>query len=279
MKTQWQKYLAEFFGTFVLVFGGSAALIGVFKLTGGADANYQLFTLLTAPFAFGIALLAGLYAFGETSGGHFNPAVSLALFLDRRLSVLDLVGYWIFQFAGAILASGVLLATFNKAAVKATTTTPGYGKGAAVVFEIVFTAIFVLVIVQVTKSHAFNATALVAIPLTLVAIHFSALLISGASVNPARTLGPAVVTGTWTDIWIYFLCPAAGAILGWLIHSVVVEGDVREDAAGVAEEVKSEIHGGGLAVSDDEPDAAASAWGTESAADEAAGSEGDEPKS
>ena len=118
MKAQWQKYLAEFFGTFVLVFMGSAAVIGVLKLTGSPDANFQLFTLLTAPFAFGIALLAGLYAFGETSGGHFNPAVSLAMFLDRRLSVFDLVGYWIFQFAGAILASGVLLATFDKAAVK-----------------------------------------------------------------------------------------------------------------------------------------------------------------
>jgi len=261
MKAPWQKYLAEFFGTFVLVFGGSAAIIGLFKLSGGQGAPEL--TLLTAPFAFGLALLAGLYAFGETSGGHFNPAVSLALFLDRRLSIVDLIGYWIFQFAGAILASGVMLATFDKAAVKATTTVPGFGKGPAVVFEIVFTAVFVLTILQVTKSGTFGAGALVAIPLALVMIHFAAILISGASVNPARTLGPAVISNTWTDIWIYFLCPAAGAILGWLIHSVVVEGDVRDDASFVKEEVSSELHGGGLAVSDDEPDPSAPSWGTQ----------------
>ena len=261
MKAAWQRYLAEFFGTFVLVFGGSAAIIGLFKLTGG-QGSPEL-TLLTAPFAFGISLLAGLYAFGETSGGHFNPAVSLALFLDRRLGVLDLVGYWIFQFAGAILASGVMLATFDKAAVKATTTVPSYGKGPAVVFEIVFTAIFVLTIVQVTKSGNYGTTALVAIALTLLMIHFAAILISGASVNPARTLGPAVISNTWTDIWIYFLCPAAGAILGWLVHSVVVEGDIRDDVSHAKEEVASEVRGGGLAVSDDDPDPAAPSFGTE----------------
>ena len=271
MKAPWQKYLAEFFGTFVLVFVGSAALIGVFKLTQGQGS--PTIVLLSAPFAFGIALLAGLYAFGETSGGHFNPAVSLALFLDRRLSVLDLVGYWIFQFAGAILASGVMLATFDKAAVKATTTLPSYGKGPAVVFEIIFTAIFVLVILQVTKSDSFGASALMAIALTLITVHFGAILISGASVNPARTLGPALISGTWTDIWIYFLCPTAGAILGWLIHSIVIEGDVRDNASGVADEVTSEIHGGGLAVSDDTPDPAAPAWGTETEAE----STSDEP--
>jgi aquaporin Z len=261
----WQRYLAEFFGTFVLVFVGSSALIAVFKLVGSADSNFQLFALLTAPFAFGIALLAGLYAFGETSGGHFNPAVSLALFLDRRLSVPDLVGYWISQFAGAILASGVLLATFEKASVKVTATAPAHGKGPAVVFEIVLTAIFVLVILQVTKSGAFGSSALVAIPLTLLAIHFAGVLVSGASVNPARTLGPAVIGNKWTDIWIYFLAPAAGSILGWLVHTVVVEGDVdiRDNVAELADEVEDEIEGGGGAVSDDEPDPAAPEWGSE----------------
>jgi aquaporin Z len=275
MKTQWwQRYLAEFFGTFVLVFVGSAGLIAVFKLVGSADSNFQLFALLTAPFAFGIALLAGLYAFAETSGGHFNPAVSLALFLDRRLSPVDLVGYWIFQIAGAILASGILLATFERASVKVTATTPGHGKGPAVVFEIVLTAIFVLVILQVTKSGTFGSSALIAIPLTLVAVHFAAVLVSGASVNPARTLGPAVIGNKWTDIWIYFLAPAAGSILGWLVHTVVVEGDVdvRDNIAELSEDVEEEIEAGGAALSDDEPEPAAPEWGTETK-DEADSSE------
>ncbi len=270
MKTQWQKYLAELFGTFVLVFVGSAALVGIFEFTHGQ--GDIVVTLLIAPFAFGLALLAGLYAFGETSGGHFNPAVSLAMFLDRRLSVVDLVGYWIFQFVGAILASSVLVLTFNKAAVKSTATTPGFGKGPAVVFEIVMTAIFVLVILQATKSGVFGSTALVAIPLTLLAIHFAAVPISGASVNPARSLGPALIGGKWTAEWIYFLGPAAGAILGWLVHTVVIEGDIdlRDNVAAVADEVESEIHGGGAAVSDDQPDPAAPEWGTATDAESSA---------
>jgi aquaporin Z len=265
MKAQWQKYLAEFFGTFVLVFVGSSAVVGVLKLTGSPDANFKLFVLLVAPFAFGIGLLAALYAFAETSGGHFNPAVSLAMFLDRRLSVFDLAGYWLFQIAGAILASGLLLATFDKATVKATATAPGFGKGPAVVFEIVLTAIFVLVILQVTKSGTFGSSALVAIPLTLVSIHFAAVLVSGSSVNPARTLGPAVIGNTWKDIWIYFLAPAAGSILGWLVHTIVIEGDIdlRDDLAAVAGEIEGEIEGGGGAISDDEPEPAAPEWGAE----------------
>jgi aquaporin Z len=264
MKAQWQKYLAEFFGTFVLVFVGSAAIVSLVK------ANFSAGILITVPLAFGLALLAGLYAFGETSGGHFNPAVSLAMFLDRRLSVLDLVGYWLFQFVGAVTASAVLVLTFNKAAVQATATVPGFGKGPAVVFEIVLTAIFVLVILQATKSGVFGGSALIAIPLTLVAIHVAAIPISGSSVNPARTLGPALIGNKWTAEWIYFLGPAAGAILGWLVHTVVVEGDIdfRDNVAAVAGEVESEIQGGGAAVSDDQPDPAAPEWGTETDAGE-----------
>src|ERR671930_2095249 len=99
----WQKYAAELLGTFVLVFVGSLAI-----LASGGDSAARV----AIAFGFGIALLAGLYAFGEVSGGHFNPIVSLAMFLDRRLSALDTIWYWIAQFAGAIAASLVILATF-----------------------------------------------------------------------------------------------------------------------------------------------------------------------
>src|SRR5262249_46710044 len=162
---------------------------------------------------------------------------------------------WVFQFAGAVLASAVLVLAFNKAAVKGTTTVPGYGKGPAVVFEIVLTAIFILVILQVTKSGAFGGSALVAIPVTLVAIHIAPIPVSGSSVNPARTLAPALIGNKWDSEWIYFLGPAAGAILGWLVHTVVVQGDfdLRDNVAAVAAEVEGEIEGGGVAVSDDQP--------------------------
>ena len=97
----WQKYVAEFLGTLILVFGGSVAILG----NSAGD--------LGVAFGFGLALLAGLYAFGEVSGGHFNPIVSLAMFLDRRLSALDTIWYWIAQFVGAICASLLILVTLG----------------------------------------------------------------------------------------------------------------------------------------------------------------------
>src|SRR5262245_3623885 len=97
----WRPYAAEFLGTFVLVLVGTVAVVGANR------ANVSL--LVAVPFAFGLALLAGLYTFADVSGGHFNPAVSLAMFLDRRLELNDLVAYWIAQFLGAIAASVLLL--------------------------------------------------------------------------------------------------------------------------------------------------------------------------
>jgi aquaporin Z len=229
---QWQRYLAELFGTFVLVFGGCVGVVAALKAvdaapwnpTGGTGLNAVEFVV---PFAFGLALMAGLYAFAEVSGGHFNPAVSLGLFLDGRLTFEDLLGYWIFQFAGAILASLLMLIPFNHDLVKITATQPGAGisDGAALFIEIAFTAVFVLVILHSTKSDRFGGTALVAIPLTLLAIHFAAIPFSGSSVNPARSLGPALVGDQWNAFWIYVVGPAAGAIIAWLVYAVVIKGD------------------------------------------------------
>ena len=112
----WQKYAAEFLGTFVLVFGGTTAIVA----TAGSQA-----ALVAIALAFGLSLLAGLYAFGEVSGGHYNPAVSLGMFLDGRLTTAELVRYWGSQFAGAVVASLVLLIATSKLAVKATATVPG----------------------------------------------------------------------------------------------------------------------------------------------------------
>src|SRR5438105_2184930 len=114
---QWQRYSAELLGTFTLVFVGTTALVGAIRM----DAPI----LVVVPFAFGLALLAGLYAFGEMSGGHFNPAVSLGMFLDRRLAVRDLVAYWISQFAGAILAALALLLMTSSDGVAKAATVPG----------------------------------------------------------------------------------------------------------------------------------------------------------
>jgi aquaporin Z len=224
----WQKYAAELLGTFVLVFGGTTAIVAT-GLTGNP-------LLLVVGLAFGLALLAGLYAFGEVSGGHYNPAVSLAMFLDGRLSSRDLVRYWGAQFAGGILGSLVLLIATSRLAVKATATVPGpQGAGTAFLIEFVFTAIFVAVILQASVSGQFGGTALLAIPLALVAVHLAAIPFSGSSVNPARSFGPALIGNRWTDFWIYLIAPPLGAVLAVMVHKYVRGGIVAPPEAPVAE--------------------------------------------
>jgi len=216
----WQKYVAEFIGTLILVFGGSVAILS----NSAGD--------LGIAFGFGLALLAGLYAFGEVSGGHFNPIVSLAMFLDRRLSALDTIWYWIAQFLGAICASLLILILWASRDDVAKTATRSSSDARAFFLELIFSAIFVAVILQVTRSDRYGPSALLAIPLTLFTIHVALIPLTGASVNPARTFGPDLVGATgWSDIWIYLLAPPAGAIIGWAIHMVTVRGDtsLRED--------------------------------------------------
>ena len=196
-----QKYLAEVLGTFTLVVVGSFAIVSALA---SPDAR-----LVSIALGFGLALLIGLYAFGEVSGGHFNPVVSLAMFLDRRLPMEDMIGYWISQAVGAILASIVVLIAYDDNVV-AGTTTQATDTWAAIVVEIVMTALFVAVILQVTRSDKYGRSALVAIPLALVAIHVATIPISGASVNPARSLGPALVGTEFTDFWIYLIAPPIG---------------------------------------------------------------------
>jgi aquaporin Z len=219
-----QKYLAEALGTFTLVGIGSFAIVsaGEFPAQGAG--------LVSIAFGFGLALLVGLYAFGEVSGGHYNPAVSLAMFLDRRLPMDDLIGYWIAQFLGAIAASVVVLIAFDDATV-ASTTTQASDNWAAIVVETVMAALFIAVILQSTKSERTHGTALLAIPLTLVAIHLAIIPISGSSVNPARSFGPALVGTEFTDYWIYLIFPTLGAIIGWAVYRIVAEGDtnLRDD--------------------------------------------------
>ena len=242
---QWQRYLAELFGTFVLVFGGCTGIAAALKVSaprpfnpsGAAGAN--AIVLIAVPFAFGLALMAGLYAFAEVSGGHFNPAVSLGLFLDRRLSFEDLLGYWIFQFAGAILASLLMLIPFNHDVVKATATVPA-SNGQALFLEIAFTAVFVLVILQSTKSERFAGTALVSIPLDAARDPLRGDPVQRLVGQPREVAGPALVGEEWTGFWVYVVGPTAGAIIAWLIFAVVIKGDTdfRDDMRGIRNEMR-----------------------------------------
>jgi aquaporin Z len=236
LQTEWRRYGAELLGTLVLVLGGTTAIVAAERAPAPV--------LLVAPFAFGLALLAALYAFGEVTGGHYNPAVSLAMFLDKRLPANDLIAYWVAQFLGGIFAAVILLIATNQNAVASTATTPS-SDGTAFLIELVFTTIFVLVILQASRSDRFGSSALVAIPLTLVAIHFAAIPLSGSSVNPARTFGPGLVGNTWAGMWIYFIAPPLGAALAWAIHSGVVRGEEGRPEGAVAEVLEEPASAGG----------------------------------
>lgn len=205
-----QKYVAELLGTFTLVFIGSLSILSAIALE-------QPLVIVVA-FGFGLALLAGLYAFGEISGGHFNPAVSLAMLLSGRLDLPTMIGYWVAQFAGAVLAALAVLAAFSQDDV-ARTVTAAPNNWDAFWLELLLTTIFVAVILQSSRSQRVFGTALIAIPLTLVAIHLAAIPFSGSSVNPVRSLGPALVGNEWGDIWIYLLAPLIGGAIAAAIHA------------------------------------------------------------
>lgn len=207
-----RAYLAELLGTFLFFAIGLASVQAVGAL--GADAPL----LVVVPLAFGFGLLAAIFAFGHISGGHFNPAVTIAMVIDGRTKPTDAAGYIVAQVVGAIAAAGLVLVLWSQAAVAATVTAPGseFSDIQAVILEAVLTAIFLLVILASTKHASTHAT--LAIPLTLVAIHFAAVPFTGASVNPARSIGPALIAGDLSKVWIYLVAPIVGAVVAALIY-------------------------------------------------------------
>jgi aquaporin Z len=211
-----RKYLAELVGSFILVVVGSMSIVSA----GAMNAP----VLLVAPFGFGLALLAAIQATGHVSGGHYNPAVTLGAFLDRRIDAMNAIGYVVAQVVGAIAASGIVLLFSDQAAVRGTASGFAEGKaGVALGTEILLTAIFLLVILTVTKRAPGQAA--FAIPLTLVMIHFAGIPFSGASVNPARSLAPALVGGNLDgSILVWIVGPLVGAAIGWAVYRVLDEG-------------------------------------------------------
>jgi aquaporin Z len=213
-----RKYAAELLGSFLFFTIGYLS-VGAFNAT-----NTPIPGLLVVPFSFGFGLLAAIFAFGHISGGHFNPAVTIAMVLDRRTNPLDAVGYIVAQVIGALAAGAVVIVAVNQAAVKAGITAPGAGISdtGAIVIETVMTAGFIGVILASTKRVP--SLAALAIPLSLVAIHFGTATLSGASVNPARSIGSAVMGGDVSKLWIYIVAPVIGAVLGWLAWKVIDGG-------------------------------------------------------
>jgi aquaporin Z len=207
--------LAEFMGTFILVAVGSLGILAMGGASGPAE-------LIGIGLAFGMALLAGIWVVGHVSGAHFNPAVTLAMLIDGRTSLSDAIGYWVGQFAGAAVASLVILAASSQDAVAGTVT--GFSdQSTAIIVEVALTAMFVWTIMAVTRSGGNHAP--LAIALTLVGVHVAGIPFSGASVNPARSFGPAVVAGEFTDFWVYVVFPLVGGLLAWGLYSMFPVGD------------------------------------------------------
>jgi len=213
-----KKVIAELLGTFMFFTIGYLS-VAAFHATGTPTAG-----LLVVPFSFGFGLLAAIFAFGHISGGHFNPAVTIAMVLDKRTTPIDAVGYIVAQVVGAILAGVVVMVAVSQDAVKQGVTGPGTGitDMGALIIEIVATAAFLAVILTSSKRNPQLAG--IVIPLTLVAIHFGTATLSGASVNPARSLGSAIVGGDLSKIWIYLVGPIVGGILGWVAWKAVDGG-------------------------------------------------------
>ena len=204
------KYLGELLGTLILVGLGTMGILAM----GGAGGPAEVIGI---GLGFGLALLAGIWAVGHVTGAHFNPAVTLAALLDKRISMSDAIGYWIAQFAGATVGSLiVLLATGSRSDVAATATT--YSElTTAIVVEIVLTAVFVWTILAVTRTGENHAP--LAIALVLTGVHVVGIPFSGSSVNPARSFGPAVVGGdVGSTLWVYLYAPLIGAVIAWALY-------------------------------------------------------------
>jgi aquaporin NIP len=206
---------AEALAAFALVFAGCGAIV--------ADARYDgaLGTVGVA-LVFGLVIMGMVYATGHLSGAHINPAVTLAFTVTRHFPLRDAGAYVAAQVAGAVLGALLLLAVWPDQPAELGATVPSVGVGSAFVYELVLTAVLMFVITAVaTDTRAVGAGAAIAIG---GAVGLDALFggpVTGASMNPARSLGPALAAWEWGDFWIYLLAPAAGAVVGALAYQLV----------------------------------------------------------
>ena len=212
-----KKYLAELIGTMVLVLMGCGS--AVFAGNAAAAVGSGVGTLGVA-LAFGLSVVAMAYAIGGISGCHINPAISLGVFLTGKMSAKDFIMYVIFQVIGGILGAAILYALVSTGAHNGPTATGANsfvegGMLQAFIAEAVFTCIFVLVVLGSTSKWGNGTAAGLAIGLTLVLVHIVCIPITGTSVNPARSIGPALFNGgePLSQLWLFIVAPLVGAAL------------------------------------------------------------------
>jgi aquaporin Z len=226
-----RKLIAEFVGTAILVFFAvGSAVFGIDKIG-----------VVGVALAFGLTLLALAYAIGPVSGCHVNPAVTMGALASGRISVMDATGYWVAQFVGAIGAAALLkLMTSSFGKVKDQTGAlgtnnwgPSVSEGGAFLIEVLLTWLLVLVVLLVTSRTGSTAFAGLAIGLTLTVIHLVGIPLDGTSVNPARSLGPALWHGgsALTHVWLFILAPLIGGALAAAVAPFLTPQNDRDEAA------------------------------------------------
>jgi len=210
-----RRAAAEGLAAFALVFAGCGAVI--------TNATHQgALGAVGVSLVFGLIIMAMIYATGHLSGAHINPAVTIAFTLTRHFPVRDAIAYISAQLAGATIAAFVLLAAWADKPAQLGSTVPTVATGTALLYEVILTALLMFVIIAVaTDTRAVGAAAALAIGGT---VGLDALFggpITGASMNPARSFGPALASGTWTDFWIYIIGPLVGAALGAFAYQLI----------------------------------------------------------
>lgn len=207
------QYIAEFIGTFFLIFFGSGSMI-LSELVPGYNGAF-------VPIIWGGTVSIMIYAVGHISGAHFNPAVTLAFWSIKRLPARRVAGYIVAQFLGAITASLSHLVIWGQGhSFGATALSVGVGVGVGVEFILSFALMFVIVSVA-TDSRAVGELAGIAIGSTVALCSFVGGPLTNASMNPARTLGPAVISGQFADLWLYLIIPVVGTIVGAHVYQLI----------------------------------------------------------
>lgn len=229
-----KKLFAEFIGTLSLVlFGCGAAVVSGITASGPAGLG-----LLGISLAFGLAVVAMAYAIGPISGCHINPAITIGMLVAQKITVADAIGYIIAQFLGAVAGAGILYTIISgrndfEGLKEWALGSNGWGEGylgnysttAAFITEAVMTCLFLLVIFATTSTKGSGPLTGLAIGITLVLIHMVAIPVTGTSVNPARSFGPAVFAGgkAMSQLWLFLVAPVTGGILGALIWKGLLE--------------------------------------------------------
>jgi aquaporin NIP len=220
----WRRAAAEGLAAFALVFAGCGAIVADTKYDGALGS-------VGISLVFGLIITVMIYATGHLSGAHINPAVTIAFTLTRHFSPRDATAYIAAQLAGATTGALLLLAVWTDKPANLGATVPTVAAGSAFVYELVLTALLMFVIISVaTDARAVGAAAAIAIGGTVGLDALFGGAVTGASMNPARSFGPALVSGTWTDLWVYVAGPVVGAALGALAYQLI-RGEHPELAA------------------------------------------------